>query len=170
MPADRNYWPWVGLAVLALVGIPAVLNKPRGLRNHNPMNVEAITGPDPWKGQVGIDTAGGRSFGIFGPVEGKSADFWGLRAGGHNFLSYQSLHGLYTLSGIINRATPALDGNDTAAYLAKVSAAAGVAPDAAIYLASNRELLARIMKAVTVQEQGYSPYPDDFYLQAAQAA
>lgn len=163
-------WPWIGAGALILLGIPAMLNKPRGLRNHNPMNVEDLGTGEKWDGQISVDTAGGRAFAVFGDTNGQPADFWGLRAGGHNYLTYQREHGLYTLRGIINRATPPEDGNNTTAYLANVSAAVGLDPDQTIFLAPNRQLLAEIMKAVVVEEQGHNPFGDDLVLQAAQAA
>jgi hypothetical protein len=142
----------------------------RGLRNHNPCNLRPCKLPDVWKGQVGIDDAEGGPFSIMGDFDGQEADFWGLRDGAHNFLSYQRIDGLQTIGQIIQRHAPPADDNDTAAYIAFVCRGLGVSATDQVALAANHELLFNLVKFVCKEEEGTDPYPDDMIRSAILAA
>lgn len=94
-------------------------NLPRGIRNHNPGNLEHGA---PWQG---LDPAGRQKdarFAVF------TAPAWGIRALARTLITYQDKHGIRTVSGAIYRWAPPLE-NKTAAYIASVCARVGVEPD-----------------------------------------
>jgi hypothetical protein len=91
----------------------------RAARNNNPLN---ITGSG-YAGQTGQD---GR-FARFSTPEA------GYAAADHLLATYGSAHGVNTLSGVISRWAPPSE-NDTAAYIATVSKATGIDPNAPINL------------------------------------
>jgi hypothetical protein len=141
----------------------------RGLRNHNPLNVRPIDGSDAWHGQVAIDNAAGGPFSIFGDVDGKEADFWGIRAGAHNFLSYQRKDGCDTIGKIITRHAPPTE-NETDDYIDFVCHKLYLRPDAIVDLGTNRQLLENLCKIVIQEEQGRIPYPNSLITDAVSAA
>ena len=129
---------------------------PRGLRNHNPGNIEY--GEFARKaGAVGSD---GR-FARFKTLED------GYRAMYRLLSSYQR-RGLRTLRQMINRWAPPRE-NDTGAYVARVAKIAGVDPDAPIDL-SNPKVAARVMHGMTVVENGFAPAPPDYIERAVLTA
>jgi hypothetical protein len=125
---------------------------PRGLRNFNPGNIRGTANGKPlasWQGQVGLDRDG---FVIFASPE------LGLRALALLLLTYESKHGLRTITGIISRWAPGNE-NDTAAYIAVVAAACGVRPDDRIILSGDRHMLGLLIRAIVKHENGLQPYP-----------
>lgn len=115
---------------------------PRGIRNHNPGNIEA---GDPWVGAVGSD---GR-FAIFDRPEHS------IRALAKILLGYRSRHGLRTIREYINRWAPPVE-NDTAAYIAAVCAWCAAGPDDDYPLTA--ESLAPLVTAIIRHENGQQPY------------
>ncbi len=92
---------------------------PRGIRNNNPLNIEDGDFAKSQPGYVGGD---GR-FAKFAAPE------HGIAAADTLLTSYDTKHGLNTVSGIVNRWAPQTDGNNTKAYAADVSAKLGIGPD-----------------------------------------
>lgn len=149
-------WVWWTGAVLILVGLP-VAYKPRGIRNHNPGNLRPLSGGDTWDGQVGLDTAGGGPFVVFGFYDGKPGEFWGIRALAKTLYNYQTRYGLTTPRAIIERYAPASE-NDTDAYAAAVASALGVGPDQPIDVVNNPGQHSRLTQAIIRHENGMQPY------------
>jgi hypothetical protein len=120
----------VGVAVVVIVlrlvfklSPVEVLVLTRNKRNKNPLNVRLPMDGQTWEGQVGVDTAKGGPFAIFG------ANWQGWRAGMVTLLNYQKKHGLNTVAGIITRFAPASDGNTPWAYADRVAKRLGLEAD-----------------------------------------
>jgi len=103
---------------------------PPNVRNKNPLNVTAPRRKY-WKGQ--IDLAG--RFAVFDTVEN------GFRAAYRNMLTYKKVHGLDTISGIINRWAPPSDNNPTDNYVSYVASQINVMPDDVLRAESYAPLL-----------------------------
>ena len=119
----------------------------RGLRNHNPLNIRR---GDPWLGLT---------------REQPDPDFcsfesptYGIRAAAKLLLNYQEKFGCATVRMIVYRWAPPSE-NDTAAYVASVAKAVGVAPDQALMLRHAQNLCA-VIRAMCVHENGSCPYTD----------
>lgn len=96
------------------------MSLPRGLRNNNPLNIEA--GPFT-QGQEGFVGSDGRFARFAEPQQGVDAASKLLDV-------YGSKHGLNTVRGIIGRWAPSAEaGNNTGGYVASVAARLGVDPD-----------------------------------------
>lgn len=91
-------------------------NLPRGLRNNNPLNIRISS--IQWQGKIAENTDG--AFEQFIALE------YGLRAGLVNIRTYIKRDRLDTISVIIPKWAPALDGNDVRAYVRLVSEKSGV--------------------------------------------
>lgn len=117
---------------------------PRGIRNHNPGNIE-YTGTA-WKG---LDSP---------PTDGRYCRFidpvWGIRAMARILLNYQRLYGIDTVAGIVSRWAPSSE-NDTGAYIASVAGRVGVAPDETISVEGR---LYELIPAMIYHENGQQPY------------
>lgn len=116
---------------------------PKGIRNNNPGNIR--DSDDDWQGKVGVDDDG---FVIFDTPDN------GSRALSKVLDTYQSKHGLNTVSGIIGRWAPPTE-NDTGAYVKRVSDALGVGPDDELDLSGDRK--AALMREIIAHENGISP-------------
>ena len=92
--------------------------KPRGLRNHNPLNIRD-NAHSTWLGQAGNDG----SFCYF------LDDEWGYRAAFRLLRNYYKKYRLQTIQEIITRWAPPKDGNNTDAYIKKVANMMGVERD-----------------------------------------
>lgn len=111
---------------------------PRGIRNNNPLNLTFVAG------QPGVQGTDGR-FGRYNtPEEGVAA---GVRQ-----LQMYGARGLTTPEQIIRTWAPPNE-NNTPAYVAAVSRALGVAPNAPIDL-NNPEVVARLVSAMAQVENG----------------
>lgn len=139
---------------VAIVGILLVSKKRipesstvRGIRNNNAGNIRASRA-DTWDGQTGIDDAG---FAIF-----KSSE-WGVRALAKLLLNYERLHGLNTVSGIIERYAPPVE-NKTGSYVKSVADKLGLDSHTSFNVA---HYLPRLMKAIIQHENGINPYSDE---------
>lgn len=107
-------------------------SQPRGIRNNNPLNIEA--GPFA-SGVQGYSGSDGR-FAKFDTPEG------GIQAANKLLDIYQNKHGLNTVSGIVNRWAPSSDGNNVSAYAANVAQQLGIDPNAPIPPEKRQALIA----------------------------
>jgi len=120
---------------------------PRGVRNNNPGNI--IRSSDRWNGEIdGHDPR----YASFASPEA------GIRAMGRLLLTYQDKHKLNTVEGIVGRWAPATE-NDTGSYVATVSKALGVKPNAPIDL-RDQNTLTKLTTAMIKVENGSQPYTD----------
>lgn len=119
----------------------AQTNLPRGIRNNNPGNIRA---GDSWQGMVGQDDAG---FIIF------SDDTWGLRALATDLQTKINKDNLTTISDIISVYAPPSE-NNTAAYIAAVSADTGIGADDE--LTADAQTLFDLVRAIANHENGDS--------------
>jgi hypothetical protein len=116
---------------------------PRGIRNNNPLNLEYREN----QGAIGSD---GR-FGVYSTMAE------GIAAAERQLLLYQDRDGLNTIRGIISKWAPPNE-NDTASYIAAVSAAMGVGPDVPLDL-RNRQTAESLISAMIRRETGQSIDP-----------
>ncbi len=126
---------------------------PRGIRNHNPGNIEARSNIR-WQGQVGHD---GR-FARFQTPE------HGLRALSRD-LGTKMGRGLTSVQAILNEYAPDSE-NDTKAYVAAVSRALGVSPTARLD-PNDERIRAGLMAAIVRHENGQQPYSTALITEAA---
>lgn len=115
---------------------------PRGIRNNNPLNLEASPFTQRQPGFTGSD---GR-FGRFGSMD------QGLAAA-DNLLQSYGQRGINTVTGIINRWAPANDGNPVSAYAQFVARKAGVDPNAPINM-NDPAIRHRVVGAMAEFENG----------------
>ncbi|MBB4287604.1 hypothetical protein [Roseospira goensis] len=131
------------------------MTAPRGIRNHNPGNIERGA---PWQGLAEPDemTPVQRMedrFAVFKAPE------WGIRAIARVLITYQDKHGLRTVRDMLNRWAPPVE-NDTGAYVERVARDMGVSPDTEINVHCYDP--ARLMvEAIIAHENGQQPYPND---------
>ena len=119
---------------------------PRGIRNHNPLNIRRSK--DQWKGMAEVQND--RAF-----VQFKSLEYGWRAAFVLLTRTYYHKYRLYTIRDIVSRWAPEADHNDTAAYIANVSKLTGIGPDEPIGIPLERP--ARWMMlgaAMAVQENG----------------
>lgn len=115
--------------------------KPRGLRNHNPLNIKI--GND-WRGEVELNTDG-----VF---EQFTADFWGYRAAFVILRKYIRKYGRNTIRKIIHSWSP--DGTEKEyAYMTKVSEWSGIGLDELLYY-EDRDRMCRVVQAMARFENG----------------
>ncbi|NWL16318.1 virion protein [Pseudoalteromonas sp. Scap03] len=129
-----------GLAALA--GVTSSSGTPRGIRNHNPLNIEAR---ESWVGQVGDD---GR-FIIF------ETPLHGFRAAGRIMRS-KAKRGVRTIESIINEWAPDNE-NHTQNYINFVSDKAGYPADMVL----NDAAYPAVLSAMVTMENGQNPYTMD---------
>jgi len=115
----------------------------RGLRNHNPGNIEK---GENWQG-LSADQSADERFAVF------DSPVYGIRALTKVLLTYRNQYGIRTPEQIINRWAPAFE-NDTGSYVAAVAAAAGIAPTDPV---TDSELPA-VVAAIIKHENGSNPY------------
>ncbi|MEK0158801.1 MULTISPECIES: virion protein [Pseudoalteromonas] len=115
----------------------------RGVRNNNPLNIEA--GED-WVGLAGTD---GR-FAVFETAK------HGLRAAGRILRTYANKYGIRSINTIVSRWAPPSE-NDTAGYIKFVSEKAGVEPSKPL----SSDEYTRVIAAMIHMENGEQPYSLD---------
>lgn len=130
------------LATLSYLGQSGL---PRGIRNNNPGNIRITS--TPWQGKVPV------AENTDGAFEQFTGYVWGVRAMIKTLLSYQANGYGDTLTKIISRWAPPSDGNDTSAYINRVSAATGIAPGAQINL-SSPDTMQKVVIAMSEVENG----------------
>jgi len=129
------------------MSLPAL---PRGIRNHNPGNIEK---GDPWQG-LAPDGPGGQSadprFAVFQSPE------WGIRALARVLITYQDRHGIRTPAAIARRWAPPPE-NDAAAYGRQLARSLGVTPETPLDLHAF-PVMRPLVEAIIRQENGQQPY------------
>lgn len=116
---------------------------PRGIRNNNPLNIEAGTFTSGLPGYTGSD-------GRFARFETPDQ---GVNAADRLLGTYANKYGLNTVSGIVGRWAPTSDGNNVSSYAANVSKQLGVDPNAPLNMA-DPELRRRLIGAMGQHENG----------------
>lgn len=118
----------------------ADVSQPRGIRNNNPLNIEAggFT-----QGQPGFSGSDGR----FAKFENQDQ---GIQAANKLLDIYRDKHGLNTVSGIVGRWAPSTDGNNVSAYASNVAGKLGIDPNAPI----PPEMRQRLIEAMAQHENG----------------
>ena len=120
-------------------------NLPRGIRNHNPGNIER---GDPWQG-LAPDQSPDPRFCVFISPE------WGIRAIARTLITYQDRHGIYTIRGIVNRWAPPSE-NDTDSYARHVAHLVGIDVDEEFDVTDYRACRP-IVEAIILHENGRNP-------------
>lgn len=124
-------------------------NLPRGIRNHNPGNIER---GDPWQG-LAPDQSSDSRFCVFLSPE------WGIRAIARVLITYQDRHGIRTISGIINRWAPPSE-NDTGSYARNVARLVGIDVDTEFDV-TDYQVCRPLVEAIILHENGRSPDSQD---------
>lgn len=122
------------------------MTQPRGIRNHNPGNIEK---GDPWQG-LSDDQSRDERFAIFGAPE------WGIRAIARVLITYQDKHDIRTVQGILRRWAPSFE-NDTNAYIEHVAEKVKIAPDTQIDV-TDYSVMRPLVEAIIKHENGQQPY------------
>lgn len=121
---------------------------PRGVRNHNPGNIERNA--TRWQG-MSADQSGDARFVVFEAPE------WGIRALARTLVTYQDKHKLRTVRGIINRWAPPAE-NATATYIAAVARALRVTADQTIDVHAPATMAALVAAIIRMECANYA-YP-----------
>ncbi|MDO8608588.1 MAG: structural protein [Phaeospirillum sp.] len=121
---------------------------PRGIRNHNPGNIDR--NQIKWEGMA--DDQSDPRFVVFDTPE------HGIRALAKVLLSYQRKHGLYNVADIIGRWAPPAE-NDTGAYAAHVAVKIGVGVTDRIDL-FKESVLAGLVTSIIAHENANYAYPE----------
>ena len=119
---------------------------PRGIRNHNPGNLEK---GDPWQGLADDQSADPR-FAVFEAPE------WGIRAIARLLITYRDKHGVNTVDGIVNRWAPPSE-NDTESYALQLARHLDVDLHEPIDV-TKFETAKRLVEAIIRHENGLQPY------------
>ena len=121
------------------------MSLPRGIRNHNPLNIRRSK--DQWKGMAEMQSD--RAFVQFKSLEyGWRAAFYLLTR------TYYHKYRLYTIRGIISRWAPSCE-NNTEAYIQNVSRLTGIDPDEPIGIPSEKpSRWMAVGVAMAIQENG----------------
>lgn len=124
-----------------------IMSLPRGIRNHNPLNIRRSG--DAWKGLAEVQSD--RAFCQFKSLE------WGWRAAFYLLTkTYYRKYRLYTIREVITRWAPSCE-NDTLSYIANVSRLTGIDPDEPIGIPSERpSRWMAVGVAMAIQENGTS--------------
>lgn len=132
---------------LALLGGVMILRnkqKPRGIRNNNPLNIRISS--DKWQGATGDD---GAFIQFDNPIKG-------IRAAARILKNYRDKYGLVSVASIVNRWAPPVE-NDTASYIKSV--AKKVLVDANQPLSDSD--YPNLIRAMIYHENGQQPYAPD---------
>jgi len=131
---------------------------PRGIRNHNPGNLDYLPPPRSFLGQIGVE--------IVPPGESYKPRFGrydtphnGLRALAKQILIDNQHHDLKTVRQIIASWAPAGDDNDTPAYIRDIAATLGIGPDDTVDVRTGKVGFL-LTKGIVRQENGVVPYTD----------
>ena len=146
------------------------MSLPRGIRNHNPLNIRRSK--DQWKGMAEVQTDRALTDGRLcsGSADSKQASVctrydaefvqfksleFGWRAAFYLLTrTYYHKYRLYTIRGIISRWAPSSE-NDTKAYIANVSRLTGIDPDEPIGIPSEKpSRWMMVGVAMAIQENG----------------
>lgn len=129
-------------------------NRPRGIRNNNPGNIEWGS---PWQGLRPRSEATDARFAQF------EAPAWGIRALAVTLITYYDKHKIRTVKQAINRWAPPHE-NDTGAYARAVAAAVGVDVNQNIDF-HDYAILRPMVEAIIRHENGRGPLatPNSWY-------
>lgn len=128
---------------------------PRGIRNHNPGNIEQKPGVR-WQGEKESQQADPRFVTFESPK-------WGIRAIARILITYQDARQakdgsrIDTVREIINRWAPATE-NDTESYIANVSRLSKIGENTRLDVYQFAVMKA-LVKAIITHENGSNPYP-----------
>ncbi len=144
---------------------------PRGIRNHNPLNIRRSK--DQWKGLAEAQNDRALTDGRLcsGSTDSKQASVctrydaefcqfksleYGWRAAFYLLTrTYYHKYRLYTIRGIVSRWAPPQDNNDTSAYIANVSRLTGIDPDEPLGIPSEQPSRWMMLgAAMAIQENG----------------
>ncbi|WP_462172019.1 virion protein [Pseudoalteromonas xiamenensis] len=128
------------LMLVAIAQASMHLQKPKGIRNNNPLNIKA---GEQWLGLVGDDG----TFAVF------ETAVHGIRAAGRLLRTYANEYKRNTIETIIQRWAPSNE-NNTLAYIHFVSDKSGIAQDKVLTGADYPKVLA----AMIHMENGEQPY------------
>nr|DAI87195.1 MAG TPA: virion protein [Caudoviricetes sp.] len=119
--------------------------QPRGIRNHNPGNIEL--GKDKWQGLAAVQD------------DGRFAKFkdptWGIRALAIILINYQDKYNISTIAKIINRWAPKVE-NDTESYIREVCEDTGFTRNEKLDMHDYRDLRP-VVEAIIRHENGRGP-------------
>jgi hypothetical protein len=119
----------------------ADVTAPRGIRDNNPGNEKVGIA---WQGVVGSD----------GPFLQFKDISWGLRALAMDIANKITTDGLTTITDLVTKYAPPSE-NDTAAYIASVSADTGIGPDDTLSI--DQSTLHALIRAIVNHENGDGP-------------
>lgn len=125
---------------------------PRGIRNHNPGNIDHNPA-NRWQGLADPPIEQGVPQPRFARF---IAPEWGIRAIARLLITYQERHQLHTLQQLIHRWAPPNE-NKTASYVYAVARTLRVAPDAPIDVQSYA-VMRPLVEAIIRHENGQQPY------------
>jgi hypothetical protein len=119
--------------------------QPRGIRNHNPGNIEL--GKDKWQGLAAVQD------------DGRFAKFkdptWGIRALAIILINYQDKYNISTIAKIINRWAPKVE-NDTESYIREVCEDTGFTRNEKLDMHDYHDLRP-VVEAIIRHENGRGP-------------
>lgn len=121
----------------------------RGIRNHNPGNID-YHARNNWRGQLPHNPAIEPRFARFDSAQN------GIRALAKLLTNYRKLHGLRTVEALIARWAPSNE-NDTKQYARAVAAQLGVHIAQPLHL--DEPTLTGLVTAIIHHENGEQPYP-----------
>lgn len=131
-------------------------NPPRGIRNHNPGNIERSR--TRWQG-MSPDQSGDPRFIVF------SHPVWGVRAIARTLITYQDARRakdgsrIDSVRELIERWAPAHE-NDTGSYAKRVAKALGIGPDQESVDVYDYATMRALVMAIIGHENGAGPLPD----------
>ncbi|MNK80462.1 hypothetical protein D3C87_1001770 [compost metagenome] len=133
----------------------AANNVPRGIRNHNPGNLDR-NAANKWQG-LAADQSSDPRFCVF------TDPTWGIRALTVLLINYQDKYGIRTIKDIINRWAPGHE-NDTDAYVLMVSKQTGLSPNVRLEL-HDYQFMEPVVQAIIRHENGRGPLstPNTWY-------
>lgn len=132
-------WP-LFIAVMVIGFYMTTTKTARGIRNNNPLNIEA---GENWQGLTGTD---GR-FAIFETAE------HGIRAAARILRTYARRYGITSIDKIISRWAPPVE-NDTENYIDFVSDRAGIDKQKPL----TGDEYVKVIEAMIIMENGQQPY------------
>lgn len=120
------------------------IQKPRGIRNNNPLNIRVSN--DNWRGAIGDD-------GAFVQFE---SSIFGIRAGARILKNYRDKYALFSVREIVSRWAPPNE-NDTISYVESVARKIGIGQNEPLKEFDYPDLI----KAMIYHENGEQPYTND---------
>jgi hypothetical protein len=134
--------PYLIGALLIIGAFYMNTQKPRGIRNNNPLNI-----------RIGNNWQGETSAGLESEFEVFQSPEYGIRAAARLLRNYRDIYGLNTIRGIINRWAPPNE-NNTTAYIASMVQKVGAGADTPL----NDRQMRLLLEAMIMHENGMQPY------------